>query len=108
MKYAWIKQHTNEFAVDAMCRFMLVSRNAYYDWLHREPSGSEKEDAKLMAIIIALSSKSRATYSTWRIKKALIAQGWIIGRWRIGRLMQKADLDCKTKRKLKGNYPFQA
>ncbi|MGZ5222393.1 MAG: hypothetical protein ACXWC7_20060 [Chitinophagaceae bacterium] len=32
-KYAWIKQHKAEFTVDSMCRFMQVSRSAYYAWL---------------------------------------------------------------------------
>jgi transposase InsO family protein len=101
VKYAWIKENTSEFAVDTMCKFMQVSRSAYYDWLQREPTDNEKEDAELIAIICTLFSKSRATYGTRRIKKALAQQGRIISRRRIGRLMQEAGLACKTKRKFK-------
>ena len=101
MKYAWIKKHTEEFAVETMCRFMRVSRSAYYDWLQREPTKKEQEDVKLISIICALFSKGRATYGTRRIKKALLKQGWSISRRRIGRLMKEAGLACKTKRKFK-------
>lgn len=101
MKYAWIKEHSSEFAVDAMCRFMQVSRSAYYDWRQREPMVNKKEDAELITLIRALFSKSRATYGTRRLKKALLKQGMTISRRRIGRLMREADLACKTKRKFK-------
>ena len=101
MKYAWIKENTNEFSVDAMCQFMQVSRSAYYDWLQREPTDNETEDAELIAIISALFNKSRATYGTRRLKKALLKQGKTTSRRRIGRLMREADLACKTKRKFK-------
>lgn len=43
VKYTWIKQHATEFAVDAMCRFLQVSRSAYYDWLHRVPRWAKKK-----------------------------------------------------------------
>lgn len=87
--------------METMCRFMRVSRSAYYDWLQREPTHNEQEDAKLITIICTLFSKGRATYGTRRIKKALLKQGFAISRRRIGRLMQQAGLVCKTKRKFK-------
>jgi transposase InsO family protein len=49
------KQHATEFAVDAMCRFLQVSRSADYDWLHRVPTTGEKEDTDLVGILQAYS-----------------------------------------------------
>jgi putative transposase len=51
VKYAWIQQHSSEFAVETMCRFMQVSRSAYYAWLQRPESVGEKEDAELTELI---------------------------------------------------------
>ena len=48
MKYAWIKQHETEFSVKTMCRFMSVSRSAYYAWLERPQTAIEKDDAELI------------------------------------------------------------
>lgn len=101
MKYAWIKQHALEFPIASMCRFMQVSRSAYYAWLHRPQTAIEKEDIELTATIHSIFKKSRATYGTRRIKKALFDQKRNVSRRRIGRLMDKANLACKTKRKFK-------
>lgn len=75
MKYAWSQQHATEFAVGAMCRFLQVSRSAYYDWLHRVPSTSKKDDAALTVILQSEFNKSRATYGTRRLKAALLGPG---------------------------------
>jgi transposase InsO family protein len=96
-KYAWIKQHKGEFPVASMCRFMRVSRNTYYAWLHRTPTPVEKDNAELTVIIHTLFAKSRATSGARRLNIALGRQDRSVTRRRIGRLM----LTCKTKRKFK-------
>jgi len=101
VKYAWIQQHATEFAVGSMCRFLQVSRSAYYDWLHRVPSAGEKDDAELTGILQSEFTKSRATYGTRRLKAALLGLDRTVSRRRISRLMREAGLVCKTKRKFK-------
>jgi putative transposase len=101
VKYAWIKQHTDEFTVLAMCRFLQVSPSAYYAGLHRVPCSREKEDAHLSCIVQNAFEKSRRTYGTRRLKIALFREGRSVGRRRIGRLMKEAGLACKTKRRFK-------
>ena len=80
---------------------MQVSRSAYYAWLQRPQTVTEKEDMELTAMIYSLFKKSRATYGTRRIRKALSDQQRTVSRRRIGRLMGQANLACKTKRKFK-------
>jgi putative transposase len=101
VKYAWIKQQGNEFPVTSMCRFMGVSRSAYYWWLHSSPTSREQADAELTPAIQAIFTQSRATYGTRRIRQSLLRQNLSVGRGRIGRLMGAAGLACKTKRKFK-------
>ena len=101
MKYAWIKQHRDEFAVLSMCRFLQVSQSAYYGCLHRVPSFREQEDEQLSGIVKNVFEKSRNTYGTRRLKIAMFHQGRSVGRRRIGRLMKEAGLVCKTKRRFK-------
>lgn len=101
MKYAWIKQHAADFAVNRLCRLMDVSRSAYYVWLHRSPTITEKNDQALTKIIAEAFKKSRATYGTRRLKKVLFQQDRIASRRRIGRLMRTAGLACKTQRRFK-------
>ena len=59
MKYAWIKQHEAEFSVNVMCRFMGVSRSAYYAWRVRPLTAIEKDDAELIEMIKALFQMGR-------------------------------------------------
>lgn len=84
-----------------MCRFMKVSRSAYYGWRHRTPTSREQEDTELASIIQEEFTKSRATYGTRRMKQRLINRKLPVSRRRIGRLMTEAGLACKTKRKFK-------
>ena len=101
MKYAWIKEHYDAFSITSMCRFMGVSKSAYYGWLQRKPTLREQSDDKLMPIIQSIFAKSRATYGTRRIRQTLQRKDLPVGRRRIGRLMHAAGLACKTKRKFK-------
>jgi transposase InsO family protein len=73
---------------------MGVSRSAYYDWLHRSPNSSEKDDQALTKIIVEVFKESRATYGTRRLKKVLFRQDRMVSRRRIGRLMRDAKLAC--------------
>ncbi len=101
MKYAWIKKHSSEHPVTALCRFMNISRSCYYEWLGSPKTGREKENEELIEILKILFEKGRASYGTRRLKKKLAEQGIIVSRRRIGRLMSRAGLSCKTKKKFK-------
>ncbi len=101
MKYAWIRQQSDQFSVYSMCRFMGVSRSAYYGWLQRKPTSRDQVDSQLIPVIQSLFAKSRATYGTRRIRQSLEKQNLPVGRRRLGRLMRAAGLVCKTKRKFK-------
>jgi putative transposase len=101
VKYAWIKEQSNDFSVGTLCRFMAVSRSAYYAWSQRSPTEFEKDDKALTKMIASAFKKSRSTYGTRRLKQALFQQNRIASRRRIGRLMREAKLACKTRRKFK-------
>jgi len=84
-----------------MCVMMQVSRSSFYDWLNRAKSARELENERLTEKITIIFQEGRRTYGTRRIKRLLMREGQPISRRRIGRLMKKAGLSCKTKRKYK-------
>lgn len=84
-----------------MCEALHVSRSFYYEWVSRQPTAHEVEDARLKNSIEIEFTKSRAVYGTRRLKHALARQNFIASRRRIGRLMSELGLACKTKRKFK-------
>jgi len=72
VKYAWIKQHSSEYPVTALCRFMNVSRSCYYDWLDSPKTEREKENEEWIERLKVLFEKGRGTYGTRRLKKSLL------------------------------------
>lgn len=90
-----------------MCRFVPVSRSAYYAWLQPPEIAGEKEDAVLTELIKTTFAKSRATYGSCRLKVALLGRDWTASRRRIGCLMREAGLACTTQRKFKATTNSQ-
>ena len=101
MKYAWIKEQSNNYPVATLCHFIGVTRSCYYDWLNSPEAGREKENEVLTEQLTKLFEDSRKTYGTRRLKRKLAEQDTHVSRRRIGRLMRKAGLFCKTKRRFK-------
>ncbi len=103
MKYAWIQeqQKCNEFNVDAMCEALDVSRSRYYAHKNASPTLRQNEDERLTKLIIKSFYESDRNYGTERIQRDLRDWGENVSRRRIGRLMKKAGLVCKTIKKFK-------
>jgi transposase InsO family protein len=96
-----MKNHQNEFTVAAMCRFLNSSRSCFYAWLKRPKTQREKQNEVLTDQLKILFKDGRGNYGTRRLKRKLANRGHTISRRRIGRLMTRAGLICKTKRKFK-------
>ena len=95
MKYAWIEaqQKHHRFNVDAMCESLNVNRSGYY--------AHKNEDKHRSALIVKSFNESNHTYGTERIQGDLQELGERVSRRRIGRLMKKTGLVCKTIKKFK-------
>ena len=103
MKYAWIKEHSNEFQVTVMCRILKVDRASYYHWI-KSGSITKKVDKKLNELIEIIFVQGRKNYGTRRIKDKLVQRyGVIVSRRRIGFIMKELGLIAKTKKRYKIN-----
>jgi transposase InsO family protein len=80
---------------------MKVSRSRYYQWPVSPKTKREEENEQLIEILKELFKKGQGTYGTRRLKNRLADQGITASHRRIGRLMVKAGLWCKTKKKFK-------
>jgi putative transposase len=87
--------------MQAMCRFMRISKSAYYTWLQRVPTTAEKADTELTPLIENMFKKSRSTYGSRRIQQARLQRDWKVSRRRIGCLMRAENLVCNTRRQFK-------
>lgn len=101
VKYAWVKEHQNQFSVSAMCNAMDISRSSYYEWLGKPESSKAKKDKEMTAMVIEVFVEGRATYGARRIRQKLIQKKVTISRRKVSKLMKESGLEVKTKRKFK-------
>jgi putative transposase len=79
VKYAWIGEHRDQYAVKRMCRQLEVSRTGYYEWIKRPPSNRSIANAVLDAQVAAIHAGSNRSYGRPRIVKQLQDQGVEVG-----------------------------
>lgn len=84
-----------------MCRTLEVSRSGFYAWLRRGESDRDRDDRRLTALIVGIFDDSRGTYGVPRVHQALLQAGEACGYNRVARLMKKAGLRSKTKRRFR-------
>ena len=87
------------YPIATMCRLLGVSVSGYHAWLRRLPSRRAEDDAVLLARIREIHAASRGTYGAPRIHAELVADGRLVGRKRVARLMRGAELAGVSRRK---------
>jgi transposase InsO family protein len=76
------------WGVAEMCRTLGVSRQGFYDWQSRPPSGRELGDRQLAVEIEAIWECSARTYGVPRVHRWLRRQGFRVSRKRVARIMR--------------------
>lgn len=84
-----------------MCKVLKVSRSGYYHSLKASESKRAQENANLLSLIKQEHKKSKERYGSPRIHQALKAKQVQASRPRVARLMQKAQIKAKMKRRFK-------
>jgi transposase InsO family protein len=88
VKYAWIEEQGDRFAVSRMCRMLQVSRTGYLQWRVREPSARQRSNDKLGAQLRVIHAENDRSYGRVRLWKALTDHGQRVGQERVRRLMK--------------------
>ncbi len=81
------------------CELFEVSRAAYYERKKDAPSAREVADAELTEKIIAVHTESKGTYGSPRVHQELVKRGVPCGRRRVRRLMHRAGLEGRCKKR---------
>ena len=101
MRFQFIADHRDQFAVTVMCRVLGVSRSGYYAWRKRPPSAREMADQALSQQIKAIHHRSQGTYGSPRVWAELCDNQVKVSRKRVARLMQQANLRGLQRRRFK-------
>ncbi len=98
MKYAWIKEHRDQFSVARMCRRLEVSRTGYCQWKTRPPSHRSVTNAVLDVRVAAIHADSKRSYGRPRIVRGLRDQGVQVGHERVRNSLRRQGLRPVYKR----------
>jgi putative transposase len=101
VKYAVIQAHRGEFSVSLMCRALQVSRSGFYGWAKQDPSERSPEEQRLRLEIRSIHRRSRKSYGSPRVHRALRKRGILCSRKRVERLMREEGLRAKKKRRFR-------
>ena len=101
MKYEFMRDHEYEFSVEKMSKAFKVSRSGYYLFINAKLSKRSLENERLLTKIKAIHERSRKTYGSPRIHAELRSQGENCSRRRVARLMKKAGIEAKMKKRFK-------
>ncbi len=66
-KYAWIKEHRDDYSVVHLCRTMHVSKSGFYRWLGSEPSPRNIRTSSIRAAVLEVYQQSNGIYGSHRI-----------------------------------------
>lgn len=88
MKYRFMNEHRQEFAVTLMCRVLKVNRAGFYAWLHQPESERHKEDQRLLGLIRNSYAGSHGVYGSRRVFGDLREVGETCGVHRVARIMR--------------------
>jgi putative transposase len=86
-------------SVKRCCDLFEVSRAAYYERKRDVLSARELGDQELLEKITAIHTESKGTYGSPRVHKELVKRGTACGRRRVRRLMRRAGLEGRCKKR---------
>ncbi len=99
MKYAFMAQHHSVWPVRWMSQALAVSASGFYEWMLRPPSARSQANRAIQLRIRESFEASDRTYGSPRIWRDLRDWGIDCGENRTARLMRKAGLVARRRRR---------
>lgn len=94
----FIDEQRERFGVEPICRTLDVSASAYYQRATGERSARRVDDDRLVELIGELHRRNYFAYGSWRMWKALLRAGELVGRGRVERLMRANGIQGAKRR----------
>jgi putative transposase len=99
VKFAFVRDHREEFPVELSCRVLGVSRSGYYAWSRRAPSEASRRRAELSEQIRQVHRDSREVYGAPRVHQELLASGMHCAKNTVAKLMRQKGIRSKAVRR---------
>jgi putative transposase len=100
VKYAWIDEQRNDYALDAMCSVLEISVSGYRSWKRGgTPDRTRLTDAQMLALIRVIHEALKGAYGSPRMVKELRGRGFPASKERVERLMREHGIRARHKRR---------
>ena len=99
MKYEFVRDHRQQFAVAKLCRLLAVSRSGFHAWLDRPASARKILDEQLLVDIRRVHIEHRQAYGAAKTWRTLNARGIACGKHRVARLRRDAGIEAQRQRR---------
>lgn len=101
MKYAWIKQHRDSFAVNTLCHVLGVSKSGFYKWLSAKPSPRAQRSRRIRQAVKQVHAESNGIYGSHKIARKLQIDEQLESACRntVATAMQEMDLKSRVSKK---------
>src|SRR4029077_11186017 len=101
--FTFIDSQRERFELRRLCALYGVTRAGYYAWRGRAESARRGQDRGLLSKIRGVFERSRGTYGSPRIQRALVSVGERVSRRRVERLMREAGLRARAAKLYRAN-----
>ncbi len=102
MKYGFVTQHKKAWPISLMCQVLGVSRFDYYRYVKRQSETEpDPQHNEMIEWVEKIADASDFTYGVRRMKRALNALGYPVGKHRTRALMKEAGVSVKRRKKYK-------
>lgn len=102
MKYSFIAQYEKAWPIDMMCLLLGVLRSGYYRYRRNQRDNPKAPiHQELIDFVQEIAEKSTYTFGSRRMKKALNALGYPVGRRKTRSLMKEAGVIVRYRKKYK-------
>ena len=101
MKYRFIAKEADNYPLVVLFRVMEVKKSSYYEWKAKGAKIIPAQELALRRRMKELFERSRQSLGSRRMRKQLRLEGYVIGRYRVRKLMQLLNLKVKVKKKYK-------
>lgn len=99
MKFAFIRDHLQEYPVTLCCRVLRISRSGYYAWCKRPASIRQHRHEALAERIGQVHQANRGVYGSPRVYQALQAAGEPVCENTVAKIMREQGLRAKSNRR---------
>jgi putative transposase len=101
VKFAWIRDHQNDFELNVMCHVFQVSRAGFYAWQKRPAGAKTTRKQELLRRIKAVHATSRGIYGSPRVHAELLEQAVEASVNTVAKYMKEAGIGSKIKRRFR-------